>query len=87
VRQERGDLVAAHFSGMALVVKENEATRPMHIGLLGPIAVMPAADRVAQKIEQAPLGGRRPNIMICHGFDLSQGIEQETVCIYSTPTL
>src|SRR6266571_3694632 len=74
-----GSLVATKFAGMALAVEENETTHPVHVALFGPIAVMLAADRITQQVEQASLRRGRPNIMICHGFDLAQALKQVAV--------
>src|SRR5450631_3639873 len=53
VGQERRDLRSAEVQGMALVVKHDEATRPVGVGILGADRVVPHPDRLAQSIQQA----------------------------------
>jgi len=50
---EKGfDLLGAHLFGVALVVEEDEAADPVHIGFLGADGVVLAADDLAHDIEQ-----------------------------------
>jgi hypothetical protein len=47
------DLSRAHLLRMALAVKEDEASRPIYIRLLGADCRLPNPDGVAQAVEQA----------------------------------
>ena len=53
VRQKRLDLGSAHFRGMALAVKEDEALRPIDVRGLRADRVVADADGVTHAIEQA----------------------------------
>jgi hypothetical protein len=53
--EEDADLAGPHFIGMPLSMKEDEPANPSHIGLLGPNAVMPNANRRTNLIEQSRL--------------------------------
>ena len=53
MREEGIDLLRAHRRGMPLVVKENEAPRPVDVGLLRPDRILTDTDRVLHTIEQA----------------------------------
>jgi len=64
VAEELADLLAAHLLRMPLVVEEDEAADPIHIGVLGSHAVVADADRIPHLVEQPrllrhgpPLGG------------------------------
>jgi hypothetical protein len=52
VREEFGDLFFGHIARMAFVVVKNEALDPIHVCLLGPNAVMSAANNVPDLVEQ-----------------------------------
>jgi len=52
MRQESLDLGFAHIARMALVVKQHEAPDPVHVGVLGPHAVVLSAGDLAYLLEQ-----------------------------------
>ena len=52
---EKGvDLLGSHGGRMTLVVEEDEPSNPAGVGFLGPDAVVPHADGVANTVEQTP---------------------------------
>ena len=57
VGDEGVDLGLAHLERVALVVKEDVAADPADVGLFRAQAVVAGADRVADAVEQARLGG------------------------------
>ena len=52
VREEFGDLFFGHIARVAFAVIKNEALDPVHVCLLGPNAVMPAANNVPDLLEE-----------------------------------
>ena len=58
VREERDDLVRPHVARVTLCVEENEAAHPVDVDLLGAMAVVLVADRLAHLFEKAGLGWR-----------------------------
>jgi hypothetical protein len=59
VREERLHLRGSKLVGVALAVKENEATHPINIGLLGANRVVAQAHGVAHAVEQPGGWGTR----------------------------
>ena len=55
MRQKRLDLGLAHFSGMALSIKEDETPNPVDISLFRSDAVVSGADHCPDKVKQAGL--------------------------------
>ena len=53
VREEGVDLDVAHVLRVTLAVEEDEAPDPAHVGLLGPVRVVPCPQRRADAVEQA----------------------------------
>lgn len=53
--EEGCDFRLPHFARMAYPVEVDEALDPVHIALLGPVALVPAADRAADLVKQAGL--------------------------------
>jgi hypothetical protein len=58
IGQELGNLGRAHFGRMTLAVKQDEASNPVQIGLLGANAVVLYTYAVADLIEEGTLRGR-----------------------------
>jgi len=52
VSEEALDLLAPHFRGVAVMVKENESSRPREIGVLGAQGVVAEADCVTELFEK-----------------------------------
>ncbi len=52
VSQEGLDLGGAHLCGMALVVEEDEAARPVHVSLFGAVGVVFDAQGFAELVEE-----------------------------------
>ena len=61
VRQERLDLRRPERLRVALAVEKDEAFNPVDIRLLGPDAVVPEADLVADAVQQAWEGSVTPS--------------------------
>ncbi|MBU0493635.1 MAG: hypothetical protein KKB13_17455 [Chloroflexi bacterium] len=62
VGEEGCDLGVAHLIGVALVVKEDKAADPVHVGLFGADGIVFEADGVADLVEEFPgfLGHEQP---------------------------
>jgi hypothetical protein len=52
MRQERLDFCTPHVFGVALVVKEDEATNPIHVGFLSPVGIMLEPNDISNLVEQ-----------------------------------
>src|SRR5262249_29096682 len=48
ITEKLGNLLFSELARMPFAMKENEAANPIHIGLLGPSAVVPCAHKRAQ---------------------------------------
>jgi hypothetical protein len=57
--QESRDLGGAHFRGVPLAMEEAEPPDPVDVGFLGPAAVVPGADGLANPIEESRRAGSR----------------------------
>jgi hypothetical protein len=51
-REKLLDFSLAHCCGMPLLMKEDKAFDPVHVGLLGLVAVVPQAEDVADLVKQ-----------------------------------
>jgi hypothetical protein len=70
VREKFGDLFFRHIARVAFVVVKNEALDPIHVCLLGPNAVVSAANNVPDSVEQFWFVCRRVNRYACrHAAD------------------
>ncbi len=56
VRQERVELLLPHVGGVADPVEEDVAPDPVHVGLLGSLAVVARPNRLANPVEELRLG-------------------------------
>jgi hypothetical protein len=52
---------------MPLAGKPDEALDPVHVGLLGAVAVVPAVDRFSNLVEQAWRSGSARRMLFGHG--------------------
>jgi hypothetical protein len=58
VGEEGFDFLSAHFLGVAFAVEEDETADPIHIGLLGAVRIMLAAQHLAYPVQEFRRGGR-----------------------------
>ncbi len=52
VREERFHFRAAHVFGVALVMKQDKALDPVHVGFFGADGIVLEADHIAHLVEQ-----------------------------------
>jgi len=66
VREKSLDFRGAHFGGVALAVKEDEAAHPLDIGLLGAVGIVPSAKGLTHLVEEFGFAGRGHRFPLSH---------------------
>jgi hypothetical protein len=73
IAQKRRQLRGTHFAWMSFAMKEDEASHPVQISLLGTNAVMADANDLTNLVEQAR---RREIVDICHNPSLDRSCQR-----------